>query len=43
MHSRHAVPPAEDQGGRTAGRGVTHCSKATVEEISVMAYPVVEE
>lgn len=38
MHSRHAVPPAEDQGCRTADRGVTRDSKATGEERNVTAF-----
>lgn len=46
MHRSHAIPPAEDQGSRTAARGVTRGSKATAGERSVMAFssaPVEEE
>lgn len=38
MHSRHAVPPAENQRSRKADRGVTCGSKATAEERNVTAF-----
>lgn len=38
MQSSHAVPPAEDQRSKRAARGVSHDSRATAGERSVMAF-----